>query len=609
MAVRKDPFMEIEALRPLLPGLEILDSLGSGGMGVVYKARQKSLDRLVAVKTLMPGPGHQADFALRFEREAQLMARLNHPNLVTVHDFGEIDRSSEGGRNLYYLVMEYVEGADVATLLRSGAFDASVALSLFGQLCDAIQYAHDEGVTHRDIKPANLLVDRKGRLKVADFGLAKVFRCDESLAEGLTMTGLVMGTPHYMAPEQWDANGPSDHRADIYSLGVILYEMLTGIRPVGVFSPPSRLLRIDPRIDEIVSKAMERDPERRFQRASEFKAATKELSGVPGNLSLRLRLYAGAIAALAAVLVLAVSSKFSKTPTHSEKTMEPPAEAGQQPTGALSHPSSEGGLAFASRERPYENSLGMKFVPVPGTEALFCIHETRHRDYGAFVAENPQVSDAWTMQTIEGFMPGERPEDHPAIRINWHEAVAFCDWLGQKEGIAYRLPSDREWSLAVGLQEFWKPGDTPQSVVKDLTPFLWGTGWPPPAGAGNYGDLSRKNKAPGSLPGTTYTYIEDYDDGFPTTAPVMSFQPNRFGLFDLGGNVLEWVEDWYSNERTRRTLRGGALGSAKFDDLRSALRIHHFPTDRHYYCGFRVVIDLTRPSRLPPPGAGVADVP
>jgi hypothetical protein len=193
--------------------------------------------------------------------------------------------------------MEHVDGADLNALIRSGSLDPGQVLRLFAQICEALQYAHDEGITHRDIKPANLLVDHRGRVKIADFGLAKLLRGDETLSAGLTMTGMVMGTPHYMAPEQWEANVPVDHRADIYSLGVVLYELLTGKRPVGTVAPPSKLLRIDSRIDGIVSKAMESDPERRFQHVSEIhEAAAKLVTKRAGRVRRPVVLAGGAVA-------------------------------------------------------------------------------------------------------------------------------------------------------------------------------------------------------------------------------------------------------------------------------------------------------------------------
>jgi serine/threonine protein kinase len=263
------------------PQLEMLTLLGQGGMGAVYKARQTKLDRLVAVKILPPEVARDPAFAERFTREARSLARLNHPHIVTVHDFGDVD-------GLFYFTMEYVDGRNLRDLLQAGALPAAQALAIIPQLCDALQYAHDEGLVHRDIKPENILLDRKGRVKVADFGLARLVGLTPTY---LTLTGTheVMGTLLYMAPEQMKRTHTVDHRADIYSLGVVLYEMLTGELPLGRFAPPSHKAAVDARIDPVVLRALARDPAERYQDAGAFKqdvvAALAAAADAPGRAS------------------------------------------------------------------------------------------------------------------------------------------------------------------------------------------------------------------------------------------------------------------------------------------------------------------------------------
>ncbi len=245
------------------PDLEIQELLGRGGMGSVYKARQKNLDRIVALKVIPPEAAKDPAFIERFGREARAMAKLNHPNIVTVYDYGH-----EG--ELCWLLMEYVDGVNLRHALRAGRLAPREALAIVPQICDALQYAHDQGVVHRDIKPENVLLDRSGRVKIADFGLAKL------LGKGpddftLTRTQQVMGTPRYMAPEQIEKPTTVDHRADIYSLGVVIYEMLTGELPLGRFEPPSHKVAVDVRIDQVVLRTLEKEPERRYQRASQVK--------------------------------------------------------------------------------------------------------------------------------------------------------------------------------------------------------------------------------------------------------------------------------------------------------------------------------------------------
>jgi serine/threonine protein kinase len=176
------------------PQLEILQLLGQGGMGAVYKARQKQLDRLVALKILPPEVGQTEAFAERFTREARSMAKLNHPRIVTVHDFG---KTEEG---LYYFIMEFVDGTDLRRVIQAGELTSAQALAIVPQVCEALQYAHEEGIVHRDIKPENIMLDKKGRVKIADFGLAKLLDRPPSTYT-LTQAGHRMGTPHYMAPE------------------------------------------------------------------------------------------------------------------------------------------------------------------------------------------------------------------------------------------------------------------------------------------------------------------------------------------------------------------------------------------------------------------------
>ena len=310
-------------LAPHFPDLEILELVGRGGMGVVYKARQKRLDRLVALKILAPKIGQDPAFAERFVREARAMAMLNHPHVVAVYDFGQTPSlpspgtnrrlvgkgaggegdllsssasgtGGEGSENLpspsgrgaggegplYYFLMEFVNGLNVRRLLDAGRLAPEAALAIVPQICDALQYAHDHGVVHRDIKPENVLLDKEGRVKIADFGIAKLVGKE---ADDLTLTGAgqVIGTPQYMAPEQIEHPLQVDHRADIYSLGVVFYQMLTGELPIGRFAPPSKKVQIDVRLDEVVLRALEKEPDLRYQQASEIKSRVETIVTTP----------------------------------------------------------------------------------------------------------------------------------------------------------------------------------------------------------------------------------------------------------------------------------------------------------------------------------------
>jgi len=249
-----------EELARLLPQYQIEGMLGRGGMGAVYKGRQERLERTVAIKILPVELTADPQFVTRFEREARTLARLHHPGIVMVHDFGQ---TPDG--HLYF-VMEFIEGTDLRQVLQGPGLEPEQALEITVQICEALQAAHRQGVVHRDIKPANILITKEGRVKLADFGLAR-----QGDSEQLTCTNEVVGTPDYMAPEQ-HAGGDrqADHRADIFALGVTLYEMLTGQVPRGAFVPPSQKVKVDVRIDEVVLKALQEEPARRYQQVGEM---------------------------------------------------------------------------------------------------------------------------------------------------------------------------------------------------------------------------------------------------------------------------------------------------------------------------------------------------
>jgi len=263
----------LDEMRALFPQLEILELIGQGGMGAVYKARQPGLDRLVALKILPAAISGDPGFAERFNREARLLARLQHPRIVTIHDFGVAG-------DLHYLLMEYVDGPTLRQVQRGGRLTPAQALRIVPEICEALQFAHDRGVVHRDIKPENVLLDREGRVKITDFGIAKMIGPE---AETMSLTGGVdvVGTPHYMAPEQIERPSDVDHRADIYSLGVVFYELLTGELPLGRFAAPSQRVQVDVRLDEVILRTLEKEPARRYQQVSQVKTRLDTIAGTP----------------------------------------------------------------------------------------------------------------------------------------------------------------------------------------------------------------------------------------------------------------------------------------------------------------------------------------
>jgi serine/threonine protein kinase len=261
----------------LFPRLEIIELLGRGGMGAVYKARQPNLDRLVALKILLrrrQNPDQDTAFDERFAQEARTLAKLSHPNIVAVYDYGQAGSYS-------FLLMEYVNGPTLRQLLQHGKLAPQEALAIVPKICEALQFAHQHGVVHRDIKPENILLDQQGLVKIADFGIAKM--ADEIAQAGLTHERQVIGTPHYMAPEQVEKPHTVDHRADIYSLGVVFYEMLTGELPLGKFAPPSQKSQADPRLDSVVLHTLEKEPAKRYQQASQVKTDVETIAASPAR--------------------------------------------------------------------------------------------------------------------------------------------------------------------------------------------------------------------------------------------------------------------------------------------------------------------------------------
>lgn len=246
-------------LSALLPEFEFLNVIGIGGMSVVYRVRRVADGEVFAIKVMAPLYEGQEDEAQRFVTEAKTMLALHHPNIVAVHDYGQ---TSEGH---LWLLMEYVDGVDMHRTIRAGGITPQNAYTLVLQLCQAVQYAHDHGVVHRDIKPANVLISRDGRVKFTDFGVAKPL---EELAAGGDDG---YGTPGYAAPERYAKGAAVDHRADVYSLGIVIHEMLSGETPRqaamhGHAKLPAPFIGV-------FSKCLMADPARRYQSAREVGAA------------------------------------------------------------------------------------------------------------------------------------------------------------------------------------------------------------------------------------------------------------------------------------------------------------------------------------------------
>lgn len=254
---------------------------------------------------------------------------------------------------------------------------------------------------------------------------------------------------------------------------------------------------------------------------------------------------------------------------------------GDDPASTPVLPASNGALT---------NSLGMKFLPVKGTDVLFCIHETRRKDFAQYADTAPVAHDNWKKNENHG-APLEDGDNQPAFGIGFADAVAFCEWLSKKEGKTYRLPTDKEWSYAAGIghKEKWTKGTTPEMrMAQKVGDYPWGKNFPPKTAdrVGNYADMSRHEKFEGD------PFISDYTDGVVATAPVMSFKPNEQGLYDIGGNVAEWVSDWWNDDKSLHVLRGGSWITSSTDDIRSSHRSNVSGGTSYYLAyGFRVVLE------------------
>ena len=247
-------------------GYEILELVGRGGMGRVYRAVQLSLGRTVALKVLDRRLARNPVFRERFERESRALTALDHPNIVRI-----IDRGTEG--ETYYFVMELVVGSNLREWAVNRRPSFGEMRTVIEQICDAVAYAHAQGIIHRDIKPENILVDRFGAVKVTDFGLSRMLGRDAAAFGRLTQTHLVMGTFDYIAPEQRESAKSATPRSDIFALGVVIYEMLTGELPLGNFDPPSRTAGVPAALDEVVLRALHKDPERRYRKVADLRDA------------------------------------------------------------------------------------------------------------------------------------------------------------------------------------------------------------------------------------------------------------------------------------------------------------------------------------------------
>ncbi len=626
----------------ILGRYRVTEELGQGGMGVVYRCFDAVAGIDVALKALPPEVAHNSGEMEEVRANFRLVSKLHHPNIANVNT---LERDVVTGD--YYLIMECVDGYDVRQWVRRRREDGrpltldEVTIIAY-RIAEALDYAHEQGVIHRDIKPSNVRVNFEGEVKVLDFGLAAQLHM--SLSRVSQATHGTSGTGPYMAPEQWRGQRQGT-TADQYALAATVYELLGGtppfenhdtavLREAVLKDAPLPLKGVPSHVNAALLRGLDKVPEQRFESCAEFVkalAGSRRQETVDGSQKSEVRSRKWPwLVGLASFVTVATVAWMQHYGRQKAGDGSQTGEAGNVPSARV--PRGQAGAAAASPEapvrafsssstpaspaadiatpvsptpsgQPWTNSLGMVFVPVPGTAVRFSIWDTRVQDFSVFVNDRANnagydyrkgsVPNTW----IQGEGWGERGWEydwsnpgfaqtplHPVVCMNWDDAQAFCAWLTAKERKegklssqqSYRLPTDAEWSFALGIGELESNGAPKDKnrKVKDVYP--WGTQWPPPQGAGNY---------------ATVLHVDDYDY---CTAPVGSFAANRYGLYDMGGNAWKWCEDLYDPGQTKRVQRGVGWGGA-FDDnpsphLLSSVRCAFAPDYRNNFQGFRVVL-------------------
>jgi formylglycine-generating enzyme required for sulfatase activity len=612
---------------------EVLQVLGRGGFGIVFRAFDDVLQRVVALKVLAPAMAATSPARKRFLREAQSSAQVRHDNVVQVHAVGE--------QPLPFLVMEFIPGETLQQRLdRTGPLEAPEIVRLGRQVAEGLAAAHATGLIHRDIKPGNVLIESgHQRVKVTDFGLARA--ADDA---SLSQSGVLAGTPMYMAPEQ--ARGEKiDHRADLFSLGSVLYVMATGrppFRAATTYAVLKRVVEDDPRpirevipevpqwLCDIIARLHAKKPEDRFQSARDVaevladcearlkaNAKIEDFSRVPrrkpaaGRFGRWKWVAAATLAFLVLALVMAEVAGVTHWLWYPQPTPNPPTNG-------------DGGLAQGERPEDkwppadFTNTLGMRFMRIPagkftmgssqeeidhfvgmledeGYKRMLQAEGPEHEveitqpfllgatevtvgQFRQFIEANPKYKAADRRWRSPGF---DQTDDHPVVWVSWHNAVDFCNWLSEKEGREYRLPTEAEWEYSC------RAGKPPTRYC--------------------YGDDDAQLDE--------YAWYDINSGG--RTHPVGQKKPNDWGLYDMHGNAWEWCQDlydpnYYKNSDVKDPKgppgdRGVAVqrgGSWDYGSMvcRSAFRSFCGRTEINKHRGFRVLL-VAPPGGVPAEGA------
>jgi serine/threonine protein kinase len=501
---------------PSIAGFRILKLLGVGGTAQVWLAESCESGVRLAIKVVHDVCRHQPEIVTRFEQEAELLLSMNHPNVLALHDVGETDAGN------LYLATPYVDGCDLRTLLKAGRLPQDRAMEIFLDVCKAMEHAHQRSVIHRDLKPANILIGADGAVKVADFGLAKNIQSPSEQFQ--TRPQDVFGTPYYIAPEAVRDSSQVDARADVYALGVLLYELLTGSLPQGHFTSLASRTGLARGWDGVVQAALKDEPNQRTPTVATLRQAVEKLWLQEKRRSLWRGRRPWMIGATGVAAALILGLWLGRRP--------PP------PPKPIIYPSP----TTATIAAPWQNSTGLKFVPVPDHQCLMSTTEVRISDFMVYLEERDALTPPWILSYTLGPSPTlerlsvlgpnhweatltatrtdyQETEDvsEPAYGMSLVEAYRYASWLTWKERgtgrIAqthhYRPPTHDEWT-AVG-------GYVADALGNFAGPEAKDDHWPADRAVG------------------TNT------DPFPRQAPTASFPPNQYGIYDLAGNVAEWV--------------------------------------------------------------------
>lgn len=612
----------------------IIEQLGQGGMAVVYKAYDTRLERDVALKVI-----RRNAFSLdilervlkRFDREAKSLAKLTHPNIVSIIDYGEYDGSP-------YLVMPYLVGGTLKQSLGQ-PMPWKQAFAILSPIAGALAYAHQKGIVHRDVKPGNILVTEGGAPMLTDFGIARLLECEET--QTLTATGVGIGTPEYMSPEQ-GMGREVDGRSDIYSLGVVLYELITGHTPYTADTPMAVVLKqsteplprpgsyiqnLPEEVEKVLYKALAKKPEDRYQSMDEFAAAMSRLerSEHKGQV-VELSQPAPKTVIQPEMETLATVEQYTREDVKTNIEQLPVQSLEPQVSSKQKKPISVGkmiGFAMLGiglivivigvingwftqttpstelSEKRISEKDGMTMMYVPAGEftmgSTFGVGEQNeypeHKVFlNAYWMDQTEVTNAmyekcvddgkctkpWadSSETREQYFSNEMYADYPVIFVDWYQAQEYCTWAGRE------LPTEAQWEKAA------------KGTVYRHYP--WGNALPD----GNLVNICDKNcYYEGS--------IQEVDDGYVDTAPVGSY-PNGaspYGVLDLAGNVWEWVADSYGDyssfeqtdpinvsDETARVLRGGSWLTG-LAEISTTYRGWEEPSKPHRQYGFRCAMD------------------